>query len=167
MNPLPEWLGPLTLLKDFSGDPIAYIDHLFSIFTRDFVTTRPLFKGKDILHDKADDAGKPRAFVHITTEENQETGQRELCLRRCERIEWIRAIIEHHDDPAVLVWEKEQKTSKKTTVRTHLFLEQENFLIVLEEIKWGHYLITAIYVDNPNQKKKHLKAYKKFTNTSS
>jgi len=31
--------------------------------------------------------------------------------------------------------------------------------VILEEKTKGYFMITAIYVDNPNQKKKHLKAY--------
>lgn len=83
MNSTPDWLEPLALLEDFNGDPKTYIEHLFSVFTRDFIKTTPVFKGKKVLHDKKDDNGKPQAFSHITTEENQQTKQRELCLRRC------------------------------------------------------------------------------------
>ena len=159
MDALPTWLEPLTRLEDFGGDPAAYIAHLFSIFERDFINSKPQFKGKSVLHDKANEGGKPRAFNHITTEEDRKTKQRGLSLRRCERIGWIKTIIEHADDPAVLVWQREQATKKKWAMRTYLFLEQDDFLVVMQEIKYGHYLITAIYVDNPVQKQKHLKAY--------
>jgi len=162
MNQSPDWLEPLIRLEDFNGDSEAYIANLFSVFTRDFINTIPTFRGKKIFYDKKDDAGKPQAFTHITTEENRQTKQRELCLRRCERIAWIKAVIEHANDPKILVWEREQKTSKRRAVRTFLFLENEDFLVILQEIKWGHYLITAIYVDNPNQKRKHLKAYETY-----
>lgn len=162
MDSTPDWLEPLARLEDFNGDVEAYIAHLFSIFTRDFITTTPTFRGKRVLHDKTDDVGRPQAFTHITTEENRQTKQRELCLRRCERIAWIKSVVENADDPRVLVWEKEQKTSRRRATRTFLFLENENFLIILQEIKRGHYLITAIYVDNRNQKRKHLKAYEAY-----
>lgn len=162
MDSTPDWLEPLARLEDFNGDAEAYIAHLFSIFERDFISSTPTFRGKRVLHDKKDDSGKPQAFTHITTEENRQTKERELCLRRCERIAWIKAVLENADDPKVLVWEKEQKTSRRRAVRTLLFLEDEDFLVILQEIKWGHYLITAIYVDNPNQKRKHKKAYEAY-----
>lgn len=158
----PDWLEPLARLEDFEGDAAKYLDHIFSLFKRDFITTTPTFKGKKVFYDKNDDGGKPAAFVHITTEENRSTKQRELSLRRCERIGWIKAMIEHHTDPAILFWEKEQKTTKRRAVRTYIFLEKEDFLVVLQEIKHGHYMITAIYVDNPNQKRKHLKAHQAY-----
>ena len=158
----PSWLEPLVLLQNFNGDIVSYLDYVFTLFTRDFVFTSPVYKGKKVFYDKKDDGGKPATFVHITTEENRSTGQREVCLRRCERIGWIKSIIENANDPAVLVWEKEQKTSKRRTKRTYLFLEQEDFLVIMQELKHGHYMITAIYVDNPNQKKKHLKSHQEF-----
>jgi len=162
----PNWLEPLTRLEDFNGDPEAYIAHLFSVFTRDFITNTPIFQGKKVLHDKKDDNGKPQAFSHITTEENCQTKQRELCLRRCERIAWIKAVIENSNDQKVLVWKKEQNTSKRGAVRIFLFLENEDFLVILEETKWVRYLVTAIYVDNPNQKRKHQKAYESYEKTN-
>jgi hypothetical protein len=166
MPPSPDWLEPIVELKDFDGDPTVYIEHLFSIFTHDFIESTPQFRGNRVFYDNHDDGGKPNAFVHITTEENRETRSRELCLRRCERITWIRAIIENSDDPAVLMWDKEQKTGKGWKMRTYLFLEPEDFLVVLEQKTRGHYMITAIYVDNPNQKRKHLKAYNEYQQRS-
>ncbi|MDO8522519.1 MAG: hypothetical protein Q7S08_04555 [bacterium] len=161
MSTLPTWLEPLARLEDFGGNPDAYIAHLFSIFERDFIKSQPQFEGKRVFHDKANDGGKPRAFSHITTEEDRKTKQRILSIRRCERISWIKAIIEHADDPAVLIWKQEQATKKRWAARTYFFLEQEDFLVILQEIKYGNYLITAIYVDNPSQKQKHLKAHAK------
>jgi len=167
MKPLrPDWLKPLVLLEDFNGDVTAYLEHIFSLFTADFVTSVPLYNNKKVFYDKKDDGGKPSTFIHITTEENRETKQREVCLRRCERISWIRSIIENVNDPAVLVWRKEQKTSKRVDTRTYLFLEQEDFLVILQELKYGNFLITAIYVDNKNQKIRHLNAYKEYKDSN-
>lgn len=163
MSALPSWLSPLVRLEDFKGDSDAYLKALFSIFERDFVTSSPEYDGKPVLYDKGDDNGKPRAFVHVTTEEDKQSGDRVLSLRRCERIAWIRPIIEHHDDPAILVWKKEQVTNRRKALRVYFFFAQEDFLLILEKLKHGHYLITAIYVDNPRQKEKHLKAHQKYT----
>lgn len=165
-QPRPDWLEPIVKLSDFNGDPNEYIEHLFSIFKRDFILNTPTFRNQKVLFDKKDDAGKPQAFVHITTEEEKATKQRKLCLRRCERIAWIKAIIEHCDDQSVLLWEAEHFGKRRTTKRIYLFLESENFLVILEEMKWGHYMITAIYVDIPNQKRKHLKSYQNFLKKS-
>lgn len=162
---LPDWLEPLVKLEDFNGDADKYIKRIFAIFERDFVLSKPKFRDKVVLHDKGLDGNKPRTFVHITTESNGK-GERILSLRRCERIGWIKAIIEHADDSAILVWEKEQATTKREAIRIYLFMEKQDFLVILQEIKWGHYLITAVYVDNPRQKAKHIRAYEKSKNGS-
>jgi hypothetical protein len=161
---LPKWIGSLITLEECDGDSEKYIEKLFEIFKKDFIDSRPTFKNKPVLFDKKLDGDKPNTFVHITTEDDVTTKQRILSMRRCERIGWIRAIIENANDPAVLVWQKKQATSERFTTRTYLFLEQENFLVVLQEIKFGYFVITAIYVDNPNQKRKHLKAYEAYKN---
>ena len=100
----PIWLEPIVCLEHFDGNVTEYINHIFSLFERDFIATPAMFKGKKVFYDKTDDNGKPATFVHITTQDNTKTGDREICLRRCERIAWIKAIIENHNDPSVLVW---------------------------------------------------------------
>lgn len=159
----PDWLKPIIKLEDFNGDVHKYIEHIFSIFEQDFILNKPIFNKEKVFHNKSDSGGKPACFVHITTEENKETGERELSLRRCERLSWIKAVIENSDDLAVLVWKKEQNTNKRFDTRIYLFLHEEDFLVILQpQKKYGHYMITAIYVDNPNQKRKHLKSYSEF-----
>jgi hypothetical protein len=160
-NTLPDWLEPIVCLPDFDGDPQKYIDHVFSLFKRDFITSKPKFKGKIVMCDIGDEGGKPRGFNHITTEEDRNTGVRELCLRRCERITWIKSIIENHTDPKVLYWEQEH-FGKGISIRIFLFLESQDFLVILTEKKKGYFVITAIYVDQPHMKKKHLKAHSEF-----
>ncbi len=163
---LPPWIGPLITLKEFSGDSEKYIARLFEVFKKDFINSRPRFNGKPVLYDKTLDGDKPKTFVHITTETDTETKQRILSMRRCERVGWIRLIIEHSDDPAILVWQKRQATSEGQADRTYLFLEKEDFLVILQEIKYGYFMITAIYVDNPNQKRKHVKTYEIYKNSN-
>lgn len=154
----PSWLPPLACLEDFDGDATDYIEHLFEIFSRDFIADKPQYNGSSVFFDKADENGKPRAFNHITTDSDRTT----LDLRRCERIGWIKPIIENASNPAVLFWEREHFTSSRKSNRLYFFLECDNFLVILEEKKNGHFMITAIYVDNPHQKRKHLKAHENY-----
>lgn len=160
----PDWLKPIIKLEDFNGNIELYLEHLFSVFKNDFIDNRPSFQGRAVLYDKKDDNGRPQGFVHITTEENHHSGEREICLRRCERISWVRAIIENSNDPLVLVWVKEMHSPRgKWVKRTSLFLESQNFLVILEEMKHGFFMITSIYVDNEKQKIKHLKEHQRLT----
>lgn len=149
-------------LEDFDGDASKYIEHLLSIFEKDFIKSNIVFRKEKVFYDKKEVDNKPGAFVHITTETDRKTGERILSLRRCERLPWVKLMIENEEKPDVLVWSKDQKTKKRWVTRVSLFLEEQTFLVVLEKTKSGYFLITAIYIDNPNQKKKLLKEYGKY-----
>jgi len=64
-------------------------------------------------------------------------------LRRCERIRWPRAIIENANDSVVKVWE----TTRRNERRVCLWLEEEEYLVVLAErqgylLPWTAYMVT-------------------------
>ena len=153
----PNWLTPIIELTQFSGDPAKYFDHLFSIFKKDFIDSQPTFHGKPVfMGDQRMFNGKPECFWHVTSQKNRETGEREPNLRRCERVEWIRLIIEHCTDPEVWEWPKQHERE----LRHKLFLESEDFLVVLIERK-SFYLVTAIYIDYPHARKRLESEYQK------
>jgi hypothetical protein len=157
-QPSPQWLTPIIELAQFSGDPGKYFDYLFGIFKRDFIDSHPIFHGKPVLiGDKRIFKGKPECFWHVTSQENKETKEREPNMRRCERVEWIRLIINHCNESAVWVWPKQHERE----VRHNLFLERENFLVILVERK-TFYLVTAIYVDYPHTRKRLEEEYKRY-----
>lgn len=165
MNPkFPDWIGSLTTLAECDGDTEKYIEILYEIFKKDFIDSHPTFNNKPVLFDKALDGGKPNTFVHVTTETDTITKSRVLSLRRCERISWLRQIIDNNSDARVLVWTKEHYSRKRKTNRVCLYLECADYLVILDENKHGYYIITGIYVDYPYQKKRHLKEFEKFSN---
>lgn len=160
---LPNWLCPIIKLTEHNGDVTAYLNAVFNIFKKDFIDNKINFQGKVILYDKNDNNGKPNGFVHITTEGDRITKERNVSLRRCERIGWVKLIIENSDKPEVLMWKKDvYSPNKKWVSRIFLFLEKQDFLVILEELKNGFLMITAIYVDSKGQKRKHLKDYRKY-----
>jgi len=163
---LPEWTGSLITLKDCDGDSQKYIEVLFQVFKKDFIDSRPTFRGKPVLFDKTLDGDKPSTFVHITTETDLKTKQRILSLRRCERIAWLRKIIDNHSDSNVLVWTKIHFSKRRKTNRVCLYLECGDYLIILDENIRGFYVITGIYVDYPYQKKRHREEYEKYSKNS-
>lgn len=128
MSTLPDWLPPIVKLEDFDGNWDRYINKVFSFFYRDFIESQPMFLGKwvrcrrDLIYD-----GKEAGFWHCTSE-----GPNELYripnIRRCERIGWIKAVIEHCNDPIVDLWPKKQRGE----IRQLLWFNEE-FMIVLAE----------------------------------
>ncbi len=153
----PTWLTPIIELTEFSGNWNRYNDHLFSIFKKDFIDSQPIFHGKPVfMGNPALFNGKPECFWHVTSQKDKQTGERVPNLRRCERVAWIRLIIEHCGNPEVWEWPKQHERD----LRHNLFLEKENFLVVLIERK-KFYLVTAIYINYPHTRKRLESEYQK------
>ena len=157
MNPDNEnWWGDLL---ELSGDPLEYIEVLYTHFTRDFIDTKPEFEGQAVHHDKNDDGGKCACFVHITNKDDEDAGGRVMDLRRCERIGWIRPIIENHTNTDVLVWEEQ----KGKQVRKFLYLADERFLVILQAFKYGYLLVTAYHVDSDRGHQRFVKKHQRYS----
>lgn len=139
----PHWLPPLVLLSDCEGDWSKYLDALYSYFASDFLRTRPHFRGQGLgLKRHPLWEGKEATFWHMISEGRDEA-TRQPDLRRCERIRWPRAIIENSNDPAVKVWE----TTRRNERRVCLWLEEEEYFVVLAErqgylLPWTAYMVT-------------------------
>ena len=124
----PDWLPPLVRLTDYGGDWKRYINEVFAVFHRDFIRSQPRFEGcwircrRDPLYD-----GEEAGFWHCVQEGADEEG-RVPDLRRCERIGWIRAVIEHAGAPAVDHW-----SNRRGSDTRRLLWYSEEFLVILAE----------------------------------
>ena len=146
MNP-PDWLPPLFL---FMGDWPSYLNALYAVFKADFIDARPIFQGKRIeLKKHPLSNGKEATFWHLI-QMGADERNRVPDLRRCERIRWPRPIIENSYDSSVKVWMNTRRGEK----RILLWLEFEEYLVVLAERKGYLLLWTAYMVERPHQKKK-------------
>lgn len=162
-----SWLPPLVLQSQYvCGDTQsswnAYEDALYEIFLRDLIQTRLCFHDKKVKirkHPIID--GREEAFYHIICQDYYSDHDRLPDLRRCERVRWPRAIIEHVDassemlEDDILVWKKTIKNKD----RIHILLEKERYLLVLEERESYYLLITAFYIQEDHTLRKKLKEY--------
>lgn len=160
-EPLP--LGQLVELTHFNGDPIKYLEHLYDKFTQDFLTTKPMFRNRVVLCDTRNENGRCSGFVHITTKENSGTQERQLDLRRCERIHWIRVIVENETHDSVLVWTK----PNKKRMRVYLYAPSERFLVILEDRGSVYFLVTAYYVDGDRSHARYIAEHARETRNAS
>ena len=107
--------------------------------------------------------GKEEAFFHTTCKDYSGDGERVPDFRRCERIRWIRAFIENYNCDSSLcpncdgikVWREPYKSK----TRVHILLEEERYVVILEDRKKYFLLITAFYLDYDNALEKQLKHY--------
>lgn len=151
---LPEIIS----LASFGGDFDRYLEAVYSLFKRDFIERRPVFRGIRLgLKRYPLERNKEATFWHMTSEGAVEAS-RNSDLRRMERIEWPAVMINNSTHPYLKVWENIRKG--KTNIL--IFHDKENYLVVLR--KGLDYLIpwTAYMVDYKNRKEKLLKEYQEY-----
>lgn len=156
----PPWLPPL-MLADNSGDWARYIDEVYAVFHGDFIARTASYAGRKILllgYDAKRIAGKERRFWHCVSEGDIEE-DRVLDFRRCERVPWIRPVIDNVADVLVDVWIEHQG---RKGLRPHLWFNEE-FLVVLERLWKGDFrLITTLHTLQDHQKSKYRKRRKEW-----
>ncbi len=154
MSKQPDWLPELILLEDYHGEWQQYEDAVYSEFYSDFIASGPTFQGQPVRITKNLIKGKERGFWHLIQEGRVEE-QRTPDIRRCERIRWIRAIIEHAHEPEVKTWQNERKGK----TRQLLWLQESEFLVVLEKRSNAWFLWTAYCVTEEYKQHKLSKEY--------
>ena len=148
----PAWLPNLMMMADYGNSWDNYIAAVYGIFQADFVITQPQFEGRpvrcrrDPLYD-----GKEAGFWHCV-QEGADEQQRTPDLRRCERIGWIRAIIENRNSPQIDHWQNDNRGESR-----HYLWFAEWYLIVLADRKRLFQLITAFCTDRPHTIRKLIK----------
>jgi len=151
----PDWLPPLVRLEDHGGDWKRYINEVFAVFYRDFIQSQPQLDGRWVRcrRDPMFD-GKEAGFWHCMSEGGDEAN-RMPDLRRCERIPWTRAVIEHARGSWVDHW-----TNRRGSDTRHLLWFREEFLVVLAERMRGRdgfqylQLITTYCTTEESRKRK-------------
>ena len=152
------WLPRLILLADHNGVWEDYLDAIYSVFQTDFIASKPIFEEKQVKLMKGDlEGGKELTFWHITSEGTTES-ERIPDMRRCERIGWIKPLIENASSDEVKCWEKRHRRKK----RVILALEDFSYVVVLERRKTYCLLWTAFYVEKTHRRKKLEKEYLHF-----
>ncbi len=171
--PPPAWLPPHI---PFTGDWSAFVTALYAVFSRDFKATFPWFQGRPVWHDRrvlSDGDGKEEGFWHLVTRDEwvwdarlrKKTKERLPELDRAGRVPWARPIIEHPGDPQVLVWEFEAETKFGPALRTYVWLQSCDYVVILErqakERGDIYQLITSFYVDYPGKRVDLLSRYER------
>ncbi|WP_418222935.1 hypothetical protein [Clostridium isatidis] len=160
-----EWLPKLEPY-DTNIEWKSYESKLYDIFVNDFIKSTPIYQNNKIAIRKHPiEMGKEEAFFHVTCQDYLKDGERVPDLRRCERIRWVRKFIENYNCKrncefcsGMKVWEKPYKN----TVRIHILLEEERYMVVLEKREKYNLLITAFYIEHDHTMRKKLEEYEKY-----
>ncbi len=146
----PHWLPDIIPFGDYGGDWNRYLEVLYDCFRHDFKDPQLMFRGKRVrtsYHPAYEN--KDYSFWHLI-QEGEIEDERTPDFRRCERIGWIRAIIENSDDPAVRVWENVRARRRGVERRVLLWLNEE-VLVVLGDRGTYWSLITAYTTDRAHR----------------
>jgi hypothetical protein len=137
-------------LITFQGDWPSYVERIYKIYIRDIVNGGLTFNGlpvKSRYHPPS--RGKVSGFWHVIQEGPTED-ERIPDLRRCERISWIRWVIENAIKDDRISWWEEARGSARDVL---IWLEAEDYIVVLTKRK-GYYLLkTAYLADKPHKKR--------------
>jgi hypothetical protein len=151
----PSWLPDALRYADFNGEWDRFLDTVYQIFERDFKKSKPVFQNYPVTHDSRIEDGKEAVFWHITCRDDSRTGDRELDIRRCERIPWPRPMIEHPTDTAISIWKNERKkTNTQRQTRILIWLEDLDYIVILSERPKTMVFVTAYCTDIASQKER-------------
>jgi len=138
----------------------AYEEALLKVYNKDLWDSNLKFNGYNVIprvHKKFELNGKTLdwTFAHFTSKGNIEE-DREFDLRRCERISWVKVIIENANLDCIKVWENDRINPKgQTTTSVVIWCEEANAKIVIRKIKnknREYYIITTFYLVNKRHK---------------
>ena len=153
-----SWLPPLERLDDHGGDHSRHLEAVYALFRRDFVESRPVFRGLPVGCRKTPvKEGKEAGFWHMVSEGNADS-DRELAPQRCERIRWPRAMIEAASRGEAKVWQNRRKRAKRVVIA----LPDLSYVVVLHEAKSHFLLWTAYPVDRKHTERKLRKELKEW-----
>ncbi|MDQ2086502.1 hypothetical protein RBH29_08685 [Herbivorax sp. ANBcel31] len=160
MSVICENIPEIVLFEDYEGDYFKYQNAIYQKFLKDFMHSKPVFKGEALALKRYPlFKEKEATFWHIVSEGLVES-ERVLDIRRCERISWPRVIIERcfKSCTKIKVWENYRKKEK----RILLWCEDIEYLVVLADRKDYILFWTAYPVTESHRKRKLQKEYEGF-----
>lgn len=146
-------------INDFDNDWSLYLDYIYQLYLEEFFYNTVFHKGVPVkTFTNLEYNGKQATFNHITTKGSRDRLYNTL---RCERYEWIKAMIEGkrcEKCEDIAIWP--EKKGKKH--RVLIWCKKTNFLIVLEKRKTEFYLITAYCVIYSNKERDLRHSYNRY-----
>lgn len=147
----------------------SYLDKLYrDVFSRDFLESRPIFKGWRVLTRKEPmDGNWEHSFTHMTHEDLKHTldpNDRIPDPRRSERLVWVRRVIENYqcslekECGEILYWEE----MYRGRIRSYLLVKEERFLVVLEKARNVYFIITSFYLESDFALEKRMEKYNRY-----
>ena len=156
------WLPELVYLESCNGVWEKYIEAVYNIFKGDFIDCSNNFQGKQLNVLKYPlIKGKESGFWHLVQEGPVES-ERIPDLRRCERINWPKVIIYNSIQCEVKIYENQRNTTRGVLKNICLWLEKEDYLIIIRKKNNCLLLWTAYILKYEHAKQKAKKEYEEY-----
>ena len=136
------------------------IRRLYAVFRKDFIESRPVFRGLPVVFDdRRIDSDYAEGFWHLIT--RKDGGDRLLDYKRAKRLPWLRPLIELGPDPDILLWEEDELDRRRGQMRRKHFIWYENgsYLIILKEIPGRYFLATDFHITGQREHDRYMKQY--------
>ena len=136
----------------FGGDWEAYEHELYRIFVDEIARVGLQLRGKRVVCRRSPEtAGRWASFWHLVQEGRVED-DRNPDLRRCERLRWIRWVIQNAGNhPEIDEWQN----SRRNVTNTLLWYREE-YLVVLAQ-RQDHWLLKTAYCTGQRQRIQQLR----------
>lgn len=152
-----DWLPPLLRLEDSAGSWESYIDVVYRVFQKDLVYGNLQFFDKPVRVKRLPVLrGKETAFWHLVSYGDVED-ERLPDLRRCERIGWVRAAIEHAGSERVKCWQNRRRGEDRYVI----WLEDEDFVVILADRRKYVLVWTAYVLQGQHRRDKFRREYER------
>jgi len=160
-----EWLPGKANINPWTEDTYEL---LYEIFCRDIRDYDLRYIGNNVWIFPDTEDGKEKVFWHLTTRsskikkiprrkrkfypESQTDTETERLpdLRRCERLPWVKPLVEHPSESEVLAWNYKEGDQ---TIKTYVWLKDYDFVVIMKKYpNEKRRLITSFYVDTYKRK---------------
>ncbi len=171
---MPEWLPEPLNVNPWTEHTY---DMLYRVFCRDIRDTALFYEEKRIWIFPDIEDERETIFWHLTTREEKahriprrkqrhykpeqshdpETKVRYPDMRRCEKLNWIKPLIEHSYEHEVLAWDYEEGDG---SVKTYIWIKDCDFVVIMKKYPSGQRrLLTSYHVDKEYTKADFLRKY--------
>lgn len=169
---MPDWLPEIATVNPWTEDTY---EMLYGIFCRDIRDHNLRYIGNDVWIFREMEDGKEKIFWHLTTRDVKRKkiprrkrkfyseGQTDIeterlpDLRRCERLPWVKPLVEHPSEPEVLAWDY---VEGDRTIKTYIWIKDYDFVVIMKKYPDNkRRLITSFYVDRSFKRKDFERKY--------
>ncbi len=158
-------------------DATKIIDFLYAFFHRDFVANKAYLNKSIYIDPRSNrlEEGKELDFWHLTTRENKRQvreGNRWIWISegrftdyaRSERIEWVKQILENHDNASVRLFYHRESNAKRN-IRLYLWAHEDDFVVILQKLgRSSSFLVTSFYLDDGGKRRDYERRYCSYKN---